>query len=292
VGKRLTISYKKLLFGKRVVFFLHGFLIATMIYFYLEDSYEKSLFEALASYVKKHQPPNATEEDIILKCLHVTYFLENNRNEIFGNLQFSSAKANLFHPVTFDLMTANGSCGSYTFTLSRLLNELNIPNRIAQMTVKGQNGGHIILEAQTAQGWAVLDPLYNLSFTKPDGNLASFTNVNSNWAYYRKQIPSNYDTTYRYEGVRYTNWEKIPIVMPLLKNVLTLAWGKERTAFFSLRVFMLRKFHVLFLATGMLYLLLLLSRIRIKVKIPAAPIIDPFAFNKIPGKRIAANSEV
>src|SRR4051812_11108974 len=107
-------SYRKLLLGNRVLFFLNGFLFATMIYFYMEDSYEKSLFETLASYVKD-QHPKAAEEDILLNCLHVIYSLETNRNEVFSNSKFYSAKASLFHPVTYDLMTANGACGSYTF---------------------------------------------------------------------------------------------------------------------------------------------------------------------------------
>lgn len=254
----------------RVLFFLNGFLLSTMIYFYMEDSYEKSLFEALASYVKSQHHPKAAGEEILLNSLHVIYSLETNRNEVFCNPQFYSAKSSLFHPVTYDLMTANGACGSYTLILSRLLSELHIPNRIAQMVVKGQNGGHILLEAQTVHGWVVLDPFYNLSFIKPDGNLAGFANIHNNWNYYRKQVPSNYDTAYCYEGVRYTNWQKIPLVMPFLKNILTLVWGKERTESFSLRVHMLRKFHILFQTTCVLYLLLLLSTIRLYVKMPRA----------------------
>lgn len=294
MGKRLIKGYRKLLPGNRVIFFINGFLFATMIYFYMEDSYEKSLFETLASYVKSHQHPKATEEDVLQNCLHVIYLLENNRNEVFSNSQFYSAKSSLFHPVTYDLMTANGACGAYTLILSRLLSEMHIPNRIAQMMVKGKNAGHILLEAQTVHGWAVLDPLYNLSFIKPDGNLASYANVHNNWDYYRKQVPSTYDTTYCYEGVRYTNWQKIPLLMPFLKNVLTLVWGKERTELFSLRVLMLRKFHILFLTTCILYLLLLLSITRIYVKIPAA-IIDLFSFwgdNKKLRKRMATNNDV
>jgi hypothetical protein len=277
------------------MFFLNGFLLSSILYFYIEDSYENSLFEALASYVKDNQHPKTTEEDILLNSLHVIYSLETKRNEIFGNPKFYSAKSSVFHPVTYDLMTANGACGSYTFILSRLLNELHIPNRIAQMTVKDKNGGHILLEAQTLHGWAVLDPLYNLSFIRPDGNLASFANVHNNWSYYRKQVPSNYDTAYCYEGVRYTNWQKIPLVMPFLKNILTLVWGKKRTELFSLRVLMLRKFHILFLTTGVLYLLLLLSIIRIHVKMPAADIIAFFSFwgdNKKTSNRMATDSNV
>jgi hypothetical protein len=278
MNKRLIKSCRRLLLNNHVLLFLNGFLLSTTLYFYMEDSYEKSLFETLASYVNARQHPNATEEELLLNSLHVIYSLETNRNEVFGGPKIYSAKSYLFQPVTDDLMTANGACGSYTFILSRLLSELRIPNRIAQMVVKGKDGGHILLEAQTLNGWVVLDPLFNLYFIRPDGNLASFANVQDNWNYYRKQVPPNYNTAYCYEAVRYTNWQKIPLVMPFLKNVLTLVWGKERTELFSLRVLTLRKFHILFLTTGALYLLLLLSTIRVYIKIVAAAIIDRLSF--------------
>jgi hypothetical protein len=293
MSKRLAKGFRKLLVNNRALFFLNGFLLSTTLYFYMEDSYEKSLFEALASYVKGQKHIKATDENILLNSLHVIYSLETYRNKVFSNAQFYSAKSSLFHPLTFDLMTANGACGSYTFLLSRILSEFHIPNRIAQMAVKGKYGGHILLEAQTSHGWAVLDPLYDLCFTRPDGHLASFANVHNNWNYYRKQVPAGYDTTYCYEGVRYTNWQKIPVVMPFLKKVLTLVWGQERTAFFSLRVLTLRKFHILFWVSGILYLLLLLSIIRSNIQISVAALIAFLSFgryNKIPGQKNAGEA--
>ena len=108
-------------------------------------------------------------------------------------------------------MTTNGACGSYSYILSRLLNELKIPNRIAQMKVNGEYGGHILVEAKTPKGWIVLDGLYDLYFKKMNGELASFKDVQDNWNYFRDQVPANYNHQYRFEGVRYTNWSKIPV---------------------------------------------------------------------------------
>ncbi len=64
----------------------------------------------------------------------------------------------------------------------------------------------------------VLDPSYDLVFRKPDGNFASFSDVNSNWNWYKNQPPKDYNTDYKYEEVRYTNWNKIPLIMPTLKR--------------------------------------------------------------------------
>ena len=159
-------------------------------------------------------------------------------------------------------MTTNGACGSYSYILSRLLNELKIPNRIAQMKVNGEYGGHILVEAKTAKGWIVLDGLYDLYFKKLNGELANFKDVQDNWNYFRDQVPANYNHQYRFEGVRYTNWSKIPVVMPAIKGVLTLTVGKEEADYFSLRTFFLRKFHLLFEVTCFICLAMLGLAIR------------------------------
>lgn len=228
------------------------------MYFYTEDSYEKKLFETLASYVKDEAPNSANKEEaLLLNSLHLTYQLGSKRASIFNGKEINSFKSLVIHPVTYDLMTANGACGSFAYILSRLLNELNIPNRIAQMKVDGLYGGHILVEAKTSKGWVVLDGLYDLYFKKANGALASFNDVQNNWDYYRSQVPGNYDFRYNYSGVRYTNWNKIPVLMPAVKSVLELTIGKQASKYFSMRTFFLRKFHFLFEVTLFIGLIIL-----------------------------------
>jgi|RhiMetdeSRZDD1v2_1073273.scaffolds.fasta_scaffold300914_1 transglutaminase superfamily protein len=229
----------------------------------MEDTYEKKLFEAMADYVKeKSQSNNSTKEELLLQSLHLTNYLGQSRSFIFNNREVRSIESSIIHPVTVDLMTAKGACGSYAYILCRLLKQLEIPTRIAQMKVNGEYGGHILVEAKTSKGWIVLDGSYDLYFKKPDGNLASFADVQANWEYYRSQVPANYDYNYSYEGVRYTNWEKIPVLMPLMKKAFSLFIGKERTEGFSLRTLFLRKFYVLFWATCFIYLMIVLAVLR------------------------------
>ncbi|WP_315819865.1 transglutaminase domain-containing protein [Paraflavitalea speifideaquila] len=125
-------------------------------------------------------------------------------------------------------MTAQGACGSHAYVLARLLREMNVDVRIPQMTVKGQSAGHIIVEAKASYGWVVLDPLSNVYFRRLNGQLAGFNDVKNNWSYYQQQLPANYNMAYRYEGARYTNWDKIPVVMPLIKNIMYWTMGKEK----------------------------------------------------------------
>jgi len=139
---------------------------------------------------------------------------------------------------------ANGACGSYADVLAELLETMGFKTRVAQMKVGNTWGGHIIAEVQTTKGWVVLDASNDLFFTTPSGNLASFKDVSSNWEYYRAQTPKNYNQDYRYADVRYTNWEKIPVVMPLLKKGLTVFIGSQRVNAISLRSLVLRKYKI------------------------------------------------
>ncbi|HEY8895207.1 MAG TPA: hypothetical protein VIM79_10355, partial [Niastella sp.] len=63
-------------------------------------------------------------------------------------------------------------------------------------------------------------------------------------------------------GVRYTNWDKVPVVLPLVKNVLSVFMGKESTETLSIRTFFLRKFSVLFNITAIIYLTLVMMIVR------------------------------
>ena len=75
-----------------------------------------------------------------------------------------------------------------------------------------------------------------------------------NWDYYKEQLPASYNNSYRYEDVRYTNWDKIPVILPALKKILTIFLGKERTDTISLRVHLLRIYDLYFLITLFLYI--------------------------------------
>jgi hypothetical protein len=100
--------------------------------------------------------------------------------------------------------------------------------RIAQMVCDGFPGCHVVVEAKLAHGWVVGDPLYDLTFRRPtDGRLASFAEVKADWNLYRLQAPNDYDPSYDYDGVRYTNWDRIPYVTRALHGVLRAVLRRE-----------------------------------------------------------------
>lgn len=245
--------------------FLNGFLLALLIYFFTEDNYENQIFKALATQVKQSTTSIETDS-LLLQSLHLTYNLEKFRLSVFGDKQIRSIKSDLIRPVTYDLMTGSGACGSYAFVLCRLLNELNVETRFAQMKVNGEFGGHIIVEAKSNYGWVVLDPSYDLSFKKTTGQLANFEEVKSNWASFKNQVPDNYNPDYSYSDAQYSNWNKIPVIMPLVKGVLSVVKGKKAANEISIRNIILRKFSLLFNITLVFYILITLLFIKTYIR--------------------------
>lgn len=262
---------------RHLILFFNGFILATLCYFYIEDNYESQLFTALshrATSLTGSENPSKTQ--LAKSSLALTYELGQSRRDIFNKEEISSFKSDVISPVTYDLLSTKGACGSYSMILSRLLEAQGIDYRIAQMKVGNDYGAHILVEAKLDNRWVVLDPSYNLFFTTPDGKMASYTEVAEDWAFYQKQVPEHYNLKYKYEGVRYTNWNKIPVVLPFLKQVLSFFIGEEAAETFSLRSLFLRKFHILFIGSLIIYLISLLLIIRRQIRLHASRMsLDP-----------------
>ncbi|HEY2349459.1 MAG TPA: hypothetical protein VGH64_10595 [Puia sp.] len=226
--------------------FLNGFLLASLIYFKMEASYEKELFYAIHSDIGNKISPNDSQDSVVAKAMHVCHNLMNTRGDVFKGSDFHGFKSGMIDPTSFDLMTASGACGSYSIVLARVLQGYKFDVRIAQMKSNGIFAAHNIVEAKTDHGWVVLDPLFDAYFINPSKQLASFTEVKNNWNYYKSQLPPTYDMNYRYEDVRYSNWSKIPILFPSIKKILDLTVGKEMADTISLRTYFLRKYSLCF----------------------------------------------
>ena len=262
--------------------FLNGFLMATLFYFSMEASYEKELFKAIQLNINGKVSAEQTGDSLVVKVMHATHDLLSNRAIVFGNQTIDGIKADL-HPASLDLMTAKGACGSYSVVLSRVLENYNIPIRIAQMYAKKRFAAHNVVEAYTKNGWIVLDPLFDLYFVKPDGkSLASYNDVQHDWDYYSQQLPSNYNRAYKYEDVRYSNWTKIPLILPAAKRILDLVLGKEKADTLSVRTFFLKTYDLYFYLVLIIYIPIFWFTLRklIQTKIFPQPNI-PLTFSNI-----------
>jgi hypothetical protein len=226
--------------------FLNGFLLASLVYFNMEASYESELFLAIRTDINSRINLSDSQDSILAKVMHESHTLMVNRGSVFEGKEFIGFKSEILEPTSIDLMTARGACGSYSIVLARILQGYKFAVRIAQMKSNGVYAAHNIVEAFSNHGWVVLDPLFDLYFINPAGKMASFDDVKNDWNFYKRQVPAGYDMSYSYEGVRYSNWSKIPIVLPAVKKMLDFTLGKEKADKISLRVYFLRKYSICF----------------------------------------------
>ena len=241
-----------------LLFFMNGVVLASGFYFVIESRYETELFEAIAQKIKSDLPPRYTENEFAIKALQVSNYLQERRYLVFGDQEINGIKATIFHPSTVDLMTNNGACGSYVTVLSRILKANNINVRIGQMQVNGRDAGHMIVEAYVNNRWIVLDPTYSLYFVNQNGLPATFNEIKNNWNTYKSQTPPDYNQTFSFEGIRYTNWKKFPPFTTAVKSILDLTMGKEKSDTISIRPYLLRNYHKLSWLTFLFEIVLIL----------------------------------
>jgi len=128
----------------------------------------------------------------------------------------------------------------------------------------GERSCHIFVEAKIDDVFVPLDSMYEVYFRNTNGALATSLDVGENWTIYSKQLPKSYPSYFDYAHIRYTNWEKIPVIMPLIKKSLSLFIGDEIERV-SLRPYFLNTYKVSLLmifSVYTLFLLLIFIRVR------------------------------
>jgi len=257
-------NYLRFVYTSPRYLLIHVLFLLTIAFLIVESQHEDTLYYNIIRINRlnsKGQPDTVYIRNIMKTINRMMY----NRLAVFQNTEELSFKNKLFQSVDSDLMYGHGACGGFSKVLARSLKLSGYQVRIGQMKVDGQYGGHIIVEVFLADvnRWVVIDPLFLLTFTsRKDGYWANFNEVHNNWAYYQTIVPPNYDTRYSYDDVRYTNWEKIPLVGPFCCALLQTLLGEERTNAISLRVWILNKYHTYLLVTGIAYFLFIGASVR------------------------------
>jgi hypothetical protein len=232
--------------------FLHGAMLMAMFFLWMMSSYDDGLYDQIVGLTIQG---SMNQEQKVLTLMQKTNQLLRPRSEFFASEGYINWRDTLFRSGDIQLMDAKGSCGSHTHVFARLLQRAGIEVRIAQMRCGSVWGAHILLEAKIDGKWVTLDPYYNLSFRKEDGSLASFQDVKERWDDFKSQVPPNYNSLYAYEDVRYTNWTKIPLVMPAVRSVLGWFMGSE-VENLSIRSFVLNLYKAYLVILVGCYLLL------------------------------------
>lgn len=246
--KKIFIALTNLYF----LIFLNGFLLASLIYCKIEATYESEIFNAIAHHIVRDSAGKNNQDTFLLRALNLANDFEHNRLDVFKFQSLAGVKANMLHPVTMDLITGHGACGSASAILARILKSYDYKVRFVQMITNTNNVGHILIEVYKNNQWIVLDPLYNFYLKDATGKFASFNDVHKNFNYYIKQFPPNYPLAYNYAGVRYTNWSKIKFIGPATKSILDFFMGKQKADEICIRTYLLRNYHILFLLIRMM----------------------------------------
>lgn len=214
--------------------FLHATILIALLFFWMDYVYSKNVYKEI---VARTITADMSQKEEVLALLGAVYNLAEPRTEFFGgrgNIDFGPRS---FFGSSRSTLQLGGACGDRVQVLGLALNTAGFEARVAQMKVQGVFGGHIVAEALINGRWIVLDPLFNLAFENADGSLATFSEIRNNWEYFKNQTPSDYNPDYSYVAVRYTNWKKIPIIMPAIKKTLDLLIGEEARREISLRAY-------------------------------------------------------
>ncbi len=142
---------------------------------------------------------------------------------------------NPLHPGPGDVLRwgsdYRGACGSHVRVVVAMLRAHGIPARpLLHLDNHGHNV-HTVVEAQIDGRWVVADALYGIVFRRRDGALASAADMRSDHAALLSQtvhVPG-YDTTlYNFDPVTHFNWNKVPVLLPAVRTVLSAAVGEDR----------------------------------------------------------------
>jgi len=227
------------------IVFCAGFFLSLTLTFKIDADYNEELFNQLGKYVlEQSQLKRENPSQTLVRAMHTTFSLQkDNKNNLF-KYPVHSFKALYMRSSDLELLDVTGACGSASLVLARTYMSMGFPTRIGQMYAYGHFGGHMVVEVWSNDRWMVMDPLFNQVFYKPDSSLASFNDVQNNFAYYSKQLHPEYPKKYQFQDVRYTNWDKIPVLSPLVKKTLNIVFGEQRANQFCIRKYLI-KFYLL-----------------------------------------------
>lgn len=211
-------------------------------WFWILADYEDEVFRTIAKGALKESPG---VEAPVLALLHAAHRAVAPGHAVFRAKPYVNLTDSLLRTPLNDLIDGRGGCGSYATVLARLLQVSDYEFRIVQMHCGNQRGCHILVEAKTPTGWVALDAMYDLAFRTPAGALASMPEIAYDWGNYRKQAPTSFPADwFTFEKYSYTNWEKVPYLMPLGEKALRFFLG-DTVDTLSLRAYVINRGRVM-----------------------------------------------
>jgi hypothetical protein len=226
-------------------FYFNMIVISAIFYLGVEFQHENNTYFNIINSANRFTHNNTDTAKIKSLVLHV-FEMMRDRHKIFRNKEQLSWKQEFFKSVDADLMYGAGSCGGYSKVLTRSLSLAGYKVRIGQLKVQGYYGGHILMEvfSKAFNKWILVDPLFGVMLTDSSGNPVSYVEAERQWEDVKHRFPLAYQEAYRYQGIRYTNWDKYGWASRLAKSILTPIIGKDNIDHFSMRPLLLSTYKV------------------------------------------------
>jgi hypothetical protein len=188
-------------------------------------------------------PANVTPRERIVETMHLAFQLPPHRGvDVDYGLKHPLMK--LLRPSALKVYEHGGHCAKRTRLLTILLEEQGIPaHKLFLYNERGlellndppRAWVHVAVEAQLDDRWVLVDPLFDVVFEKPDGDLATAENLRENPDILRAgraRADERYDiwedSLYTYQDVRRFPWFMIPVVGELKHDVLAKLLGHDR----------------------------------------------------------------
>ena len=239
-------------FSQSLVPFLHGVFITLILFLFIMSNYEDGLFNRLAKNSLNRLPNSINLNTKVLNLLNTTHAILRDREKLFAGKPVNF-RDSLFRSYDVDLLDVRGGCGSYSFVLAKLLISQGLNVRIGQMKCGEEWGCHIIVEVKINDKWIILDPTYNIAYRNKNNQMVGFKELHNNFNKFRSQTPSHYPEEFTYDDIRYTNWNKIPLLSKPIKKILTIFLKEEEINNISLRVLVLNNYKIYLTITIMSY---------------------------------------
>jgi transglutaminase-like putative cysteine protease len=227
-----------------------------MVFLWVGADHEDRLYNALVAQTIRS---DMRDEEKALALMRRAEGIVRERRAIFGESPQNGVRCvrtAVLRSGDTELLQADGACGSASSIFAESCQHAGIPARLCQLTDSLGTTRHVIAEAMVGGRWVVVDALFGRVFRDRGGRMVGCAEVAADWDYYQRQAPEYLEHGYDFRAVRYTNWSKFPVLLPLVKGGLNLVLGHDRADTVSVRSYCLNLYSTyLLLLLGMTVLL-------------------------------------
>jgi hypothetical protein len=233
--------------------------------FAIEARFENAVYD---SFVAHTLHPGMSDRDKALALLHATSKIFHDRRDDLVTVEspINTFKTRWFRSGDTQLLLADEACGGAAAILVEASHRAGLEARLCQMRDSGVTR-HVVAELFIEGKWVVADPSFDQFFLNRDGSLAGFEEIGAHWDYFKTIVAPDYESHgYTFKGVRRTDWNKIPILLPALKQILRLFIGSHAVAAISLRSMFLNLYSAGLYVSLLLLVLINANVIRLAIR--------------------------